>query len=170
MPLRWQQYPQSSMETCNLMATAPEITLGDSRPYTVNLKINGEAFAIPSTTKRVRCRRRLWAPDKKTALTELRSRAAAPLGLIGSILRLWLNSHGRQRIRSPRLARRFWSVQVTFNASDESAADDWTWHIPTTRSAAGLSGGAVIKKQKLRPWLPATKGTCRISTAVRPEN
>lgn len=119
------------------MATAPEITLGDSRPYTVNLTINGEAFAIPSTTSTVQAA--IVAADKKTALT------AAPLSLSSSAPGAdWDQS--KVVVKFPRAAtatittvgKAFLEVQVTFNASDESAADDWTWHIPIT-----LGGGTI---------------------------
>jgi hypothetical protein len=120
------------------MATAPEITLGDSRPYTVNLTINGAAFAIPSTTSTVQAA--IVAADKKTALT------STPLSLSsGTPGADW--EHSKVVVKFPRastatittVGKAFLEVQVTFNAaSDESAADDWTWHIPIT-----LGGGTI---------------------------
>jgi PKD repeat protein len=118
------------------MATAPEITLGDSRPYTVNLTINGAAFPIPSTTSTVQAA--IVASDKKTALT------SAPLSLSNSTPGAdWDNS--KVVVKFPRAAtatittvgKAFLEIQVTFNAA-AADADDWTWFIPITLVAGTI--------------------------------
>lgn len=106
-----------------------EFIVGDSRPYAVQLTINDAPFVIDPLTDTVKAA--LVASDKKVMLSSaaivvsntLPGSAWATSKVVVKFLRS--QTAGIKKAQSALL-----EIQVTFNASDEDAADDWTWFIP----------------------------------------
>ena len=114
-----------------------EIVLGDSRPYTVALKINGNPFAINPSSDVVKAA--IISADKKKLL-------AGPITLLSTTPGGdWANS--TLIVKFPRaltadvaiIGKALLEVQVTFDNADASVDDDdWTWFLPVTLSRGQL--------------------------------
>lgn len=106
-----------------------EFIVGDSRPYAVQLTINDEPFVIDPLTDTVKAAivsvdgTRLLCTSAITVLSTLP-------GSDWSTSKIVIKFPRSQTAAIKKAVSAQLEIQVTFNAADVDAADDWTWFIP----------------------------------------
>ena len=108
---------------------AQEFILGDSRPYVVNLTINGAPFEIDTLTATVKAA--LVSSDKKKLLAGPITLVSTYPGSDWSIAKLIVKFPREATEEVKVTGEHLLEVQVTFDNADALLDDDdWTWFIP----------------------------------------
>ena len=108
-----------------------EFILGDSRPYTVDLKINNATFAIDPLTSTVKAA--LVKNDKKRLLAGPITLSSTTPGADWSASKLVLKFPRATTADVKEIGDHYLEVQVTLDNTDALLDDDdWTWFIPIT--------------------------------------
>jgi hypothetical protein len=108
---------------------AQEFILGDSRPYVVNLSINGAPFPIDPLTSSIKAA--IVTSDKKKLLAGPITLASTSLGADWSISKLIVKFPRAATSDVKVTGEHLLEVQVTLDNTDAQLEDDdWTWFIP----------------------------------------
>lgn len=117
---------------------AQEFILGDSRPYVVNLSINGATFPIDPQTSTVKAA--LVSGDKKKLLAGPITLSSTALGADWAISKLIVKFPKTTTADVKVTGEHLLEIQVTLdNADAQLEDDDWTWFIPVELVKGNIS-------------------------------
>ena len=106
-----------------------EFIVGDSRPYAVQLTINGEPFVINPVTDTVKAA--LVSKDGSRLLCTSAITVADSLpGSAWNTSKVVVKFPKSQTASIKKAVEAQLEIQVTFNAADGDNASDWTWFVP----------------------------------------
>ena len=116
---------------------AQEFILGDSRPYVVNLSINGATFPIDPLAATVKAA--LVKSDKTKLLAGPVTLSSTTPGADWSVSKLVVKFPRAATADVKEKGDHLLEVQVTFDNADTNVDDDdWTWFIPVTLARGNI--------------------------------